>query len=298
MILMYHRIGDVEEHGDPWGLTVTAEQFEQQMQTLASMREPMSLHALVQGLSDHSLSPNAVSVTFDDGYADNLHLAKPILARLGVPATLFVATGFLGKQVFWWDCLQRIVWTSGEIPREIRLELGDETLTVALAEERPVSRLQALSRLWELLRDMHPDKRDEILLALKRSLNSSDAESQFRPLTANELLSLIADDIFSIGAHTESHSWWPILSPVERRREIARALQVCNRITGITPTLFSYPYGAHTPDARNELVEAGVFAACTVQQTSVASDCDPYFLPRFAAPNNMDDFLRIFRSQA
>ena len=63
---------------------------------------PMQLAELVAGVGSDNLPRRAVAVTFDDGYADNLYNAKPILTALDVPATVFVTTGNLGKQ-FWWD---------------------------------------------------------------------------------------------------------------------------------------------------------------------------------------------------
>ena len=45
----------------------------------------------------------ALAITFDDGYADNATVAAPILLRLGLPATFFVATGFLDGGRMWND---------------------------------------------------------------------------------------------------------------------------------------------------------------------------------------------------
>ena len=55
----------------------------------------------VAGLKAGRLPARALSITFDDGYANNESIAAPILARLGLHATFFIATGFLdGGRMF------------------------------------------------------------------------------------------------------------------------------------------------------------------------------------------------------
>ena len=58
------------------------------------------------GCAAAELPRNALAITFDDGYRDNLTHAAPILARHGLPATIFLATGFIGTaEVPWFDRL-------------------------------------------------------------------------------------------------------------------------------------------------------------------------------------------------
>src|SRR5207237_5251890 len=45
------------------------------------------------------------AITFDDGYRGAVLLGVAELAKHGVPATLFVVPGFVGKGPFWWDAL-------------------------------------------------------------------------------------------------------------------------------------------------------------------------------------------------
>ncbi|MFD5554842.1 polysaccharide deacetylase family protein [Streptomyces sp. NPDC127068] len=98
-IAMYHsvtRVGD-----DPYRITVTPERLDDQLARLrrrglrgVSVRELMAARAAgrARGL---------VALTFDDGYADFLDHALPVLRRRGCGATLFVLAGRLGGDNAW-----------------------------------------------------------------------------------------------------------------------------------------------------------------------------------------------------
>ena len=90
MILAYHRIGpDVPEVLE---MRVRTDRFAEQVRRVRN-------HAEVVPLAD-MLEPSReprVAITFDDGYADNLYEAKPILDAAGIPATVFVVTELIGS---------------------------------------------------------------------------------------------------------------------------------------------------------------------------------------------------------
>lgn len=100
LILGYHRVADLQS--DPHGLAVSVEHFAQQLEVLQRLAQPLPLAQLVAHLKAGTLPPRAVALTFDDGYADVLYQALPLLERYEIPATLFVVTGCLGEP-FWWE---------------------------------------------------------------------------------------------------------------------------------------------------------------------------------------------------
>ena len=81
LILLYHQI--TEALSDPWGLAVAPRHFAQHLEVLRRHAQVIRLQQLSQALLDGSLPEKSVVVTFDDGYADNLHNAKPLLERNG-----------------------------------------------------------------------------------------------------------------------------------------------------------------------------------------------------------------------
>jgi peptidoglycan/xylan/chitin deacetylase (PgdA/CDA1 family) len=94
-ILTYHRVNDRHPSDR---LTVHPAAFREQMETLLSLGRPvLSLSEALPFLrGQEPLRAGAVAITFDDGYEDNHREALPILERLGLKATVYVATGLLG----------------------------------------------------------------------------------------------------------------------------------------------------------------------------------------------------------
>src|SRR5581483_4093860 len=102
VVLMYHRIGTP---GSPPGkLTVSPQRFADHLEAIQSRFETVPLATIVEGMRAGALPRRSVALTFDDGYVDNLLVAKPLLERFGVPATVFVVSGYVGtSKPFWWD---------------------------------------------------------------------------------------------------------------------------------------------------------------------------------------------------
>src|SRR5262245_42467602 len=95
IILLYHSIAKVST--DPWGLRVSPRKFAEHMAILRERANPMPFAEFDQRFGVGDLPPRSVAVTFDDGYADNLHAALPVLEHHRIPATAFISTGYIGS---------------------------------------------------------------------------------------------------------------------------------------------------------------------------------------------------------
>jgi peptidoglycan/xylan/chitin deacetylase (PgdA/CDA1 family) len=135
LILGYHRVAEARH--DPDRMCVSPRHFAEQLEVVRGCARPVSLAQLVSYLADGRLPPRLVAFTFDDGYADNLSHAWPLLERFEVPATLFVATGYIGGS-FPWDGASEATQpaaralTAAEIARLSRqplLEIGAHSVT-------------------------------------------------------------------------------------------------------------------------------------------------------------------------
>src|SRR5262245_25018119 len=91
LVLVYHRVA--RANVDPWELAVTPEHFSEHLEVLRRLARPLPLQSLVEAVRGGAVPRRAVVVTLDDGYADNLRNAEPLLRRHDVPATCFLTAG-------------------------------------------------------------------------------------------------------------------------------------------------------------------------------------------------------------
>ena len=101
MIVTFHRVNDwmVED-----GITCETKKFEAFCKYFREHFEVVPLADQVAACRDGRSMGGTLSITFDDGYRDNFEVAAPILRRMGLPATFFVTTGFIGTNfVPTWD---------------------------------------------------------------------------------------------------------------------------------------------------------------------------------------------------
>jgi peptidoglycan/xylan/chitin deacetylase (PgdA/CDA1 family) len=88
MVLFYHRIADT--HPNLW--TASNRTFARQMAWLQRHFELVSLSEAQRRLAQGRNERPCVSITFDDGYAENCEQALPLLVRERIPCTYFVTT--------------------------------------------------------------------------------------------------------------------------------------------------------------------------------------------------------------
>lgn len=309
VVLLYHRISTSDV--DPWALAVTPGHFAEHLEALGRIATFVGLRDIID-YSGRSV-PLRVAVSFDDGYADNLHTALPILERFDVPATFHIPTGAVdSSEEFWWDAIERVVLTPDSLPQRFVadngevLELGVETdrrSHVAApyrdwrAWEVPQTPRHVLFvSLWQRCRELAPDAQGRFLDHVRgwAGVENSRRESH-RTLTVRELQRLAASPLAAIGAHTRNHvrlSAWP---REVQRREI-QASRDDLRALGLHAQSFAYPFGGpsdYSQDSVEEVRRARFAVACANRPGRVEPDGDPLQLPRvFVQDWDGDELLR------
>lgn len=281
VILLYHRIA--EGIADSQKLCVSPNHFAKHLDILQDCYHPISLNELEKRLVCGLLPRRGVVVTFDDGYADNLLNAKPLLEARGIPATIFITTGFVGlDHEFWWDELEHILLSNCSLPPELRLIINGRTYQWMV---EGVSKHQELyDNLYSLLKPMAYWDRERVMGQLAQWTGvMRHGRDSHRSMSPSELQVLTRGSEITVGAHTVTH---PMLAsqPVDvQREEIAKSKRHLEDITGKPVTSFSYPYGGPGDvdwAARRLVREAGFKIACANVTGRVGFGEDPYWLPR------------------
>jgi peptidoglycan/xylan/chitin deacetylase (PgdA/CDA1 family) len=301
--LLYHRVS--ETASDPWQLAVTPQHLDEHLQVLSTYGRLMPLRKLSAALENGMLPRRRVVVTFDDGYADNLLHAKPLLEKYDIPATVFITTGYIGEgREFWWDELDRLFLQPGELPSTLGLRVNgtdkqwafgaaafyDEDshqrnrLWRAWQADEPGPRQSVYRSLWEW---MHPMREKERLSVREKLLawagDSGAARGTHRVLAREEITELVRGGLIEVGCHTITHPQLSALSRESQRNEIRQSKLSLEEILDEPVTGFAYPYGRecdYTPETLSLVREAGFDYSCTTSVGVVDQEADRFQLPR------------------
>lgn len=297
VILIYHRVA--ESLPDPQRLAVNPANFSRQLEVLTEMTCPVPLEEIPVRLKSRKRNdPLLSAVTFDDGYADNLQAAAPILARHGVPATVFVVTNAINHlREFWWDDLGRILLRP-DLPKTLELKIGGKMYRWAFRQDVPVrsgwdvyapprrTSQKAYLQISRYMRPLSFSEQEDVLSQLYRwSGMNPQPRKDHLTMTERELKQLTAGGLITIGAHTVTH---PVLSAMDWRTqsfEINASRLRLEKLLGSPVRTFSYPFGRDEDYSRQtvKLVRsAGFVCACSTAPGLVTRWTDPLQLPRFS----------------
>lgn len=291
-ILMYHRVLPRPDALRPGDVDVAA--FDWQMRLFKRWFNVLPLREAARRLREKDLPPRAVCITFDDGYADNATLALPVLQKHGLPATFFIATGYLDGGRMWNDTvIEAIARMLGETCDLDSLGLGRHG--IATAEQR----YAAVKAVIGQIKYFSPPEREEKARAIAEAARVVLPDDLM--MTSAQVMSLHVAGM-EVGAHTVSH---PILAQTtaeEAEREIVTSRKTLQTLLNDDIATFAYPNGRPGRDYEKLHVDmvqrAGFEVAVSTAWGAARSDMDRFQLARIAPWDNtpLRFGLRVARS--
>lgn len=278
LTLYYHRINVLET--DYNLLCVSPVKFMQQLLYLKSQ------YQIVPFEEDWNLlDSDAIAITFDDGYLDNLEYALPVLEELQVPATIFVSTGTMDQsKELWWDELERLILVDDSMPLCFRLV--DDEFDCQWNTSTWEYRKNCYKSLHYLMKNFISPVRRENWLNQLWNWRGMKREPREKNLTVSldDCKKLAESKVITIGAHTISHPSLANLDRTDQATEIKRSIDCLSDITEKKITVFSYPFGSYGIDFNEDTIEIcrnnGILKAASTENALWDSRTNPYKIPR------------------
>lgn len=237
-ILIFHRVLPTPDPLLPGEPDVV--RFDKIIKWLKDWFNILPLSDAIDKLKTGTLPARSAAITFDDGYADNLAHATPILLKYRAHATFFVSTGFIDGGIMWNDAIRETI-------RRTKLQVIDDEFIKQqkIPLETPSEKVAAINRIISSIKYIPLEER----IAFSKTL----AEKCGVPLPNNLMLS--SSEIrqlrlkgMGIGAHTVSHPILATLDDKNAQSEISEGAIQLKEIIGERVPLFAYPNGKHMQD--------------------------------------------------
>ena len=258
--------------------------FHDQMRYLVSSGfNCVSLQQLAEYIKNKSIPSRTVAITFDDGFYNNLSVAFPILERYRIPATIFIAAGYIGSTRLNWPEELAILLTLANVPQ---LKLADRDLAIVSSSEKAVA-YEQIARHFSTL------DADGIQACLKNLLDQASLSREdlyrsplyesLRFMTWDEVHAMAKSELISFGSHTVNHRRLVYLSPDDAQQEIAQSRDIIQQQLGACAA-FAYPHGRWHKDFNdshfNMAVAAGYDIVVTADSGTVTTASSPHDLRR------------------
>lgn len=276
-ILTFHRVPIEEDWMFPG--EATAARFEQICRWLRGWFKVLPLDTALTRLMNGDLPAGACAITFDDGYADNHDVALPILQKLGLTATFFIATGYSDGGCMWndivLDALRRTF--RDEVDLSEILAMPEARLALRTRDDRRM----AAHRIIDGIKYEADERRMACALRCAAALGVQPGRNL---MMTPQQVQAMARGGMSLGAHTVRH---PILKdlPVDRvRAELKQSRAELESLIQTRIGLFAYPNGR--PDVDYDVTtvavvrDLGFDAAVTTSQGVATRASDRYQVPR------------------
>ena len=272
VVLAYHNIvPDGAPVGGDRSLHLPRAAFVAQLEALAQTHDIVPLGSLLAERSDVGRRRPRAAITFDDAYAGATELGVAELARLRLPATIFVTPGALGGRLFWWD---RIATPEA---RGVPLERRDHALyDLAGEHERVIEWAHAEG----LLRPLSGELRDAL-----------------RSATEAELCTCKRYSGVTLASHTWSHPNLARVAPDALTSELERSLAWLRAHFPDAEPWLSYPYGSLSLAVKRKAEDTGYATGFEMWGGYMRADQagDRYALPRVNVPAgaSLDRFVTL-----
>lgn len=296
-VLMYHRVLEKRDfaklHVQP-GMYVTSSSFERQICFLKRKYRVLPLEELIDKIKRKEMVGGCCAITFDDGWVDNHANAFPLLIKHQVPATIFLATNFIGTNRLFW-------------PEEICSYLDQSFLTgkpitnsppyassfcSEISKYRAASREVFMDKVIEVLKRYSPEQRNRIIEFFRGVGKSESLPRQM--LSWEEVDEMDKSGLVTFGAHTAGHEMLDQVPTSKAESEISQSKKDIERRLGGKVSIFAYPNGNYNEKIQDLLCGCGFVGAVTTRKGYLTKDTPLLEIPRIGMHEDVSNSIPTF----
>jgi peptidoglycan/xylan/chitin deacetylase (PgdA/CDA1 family) len=256
--------------------------------------ELLSLSDTVERIRQGQCRNRFAVFTLDDGYKDNLVHAMPVFKAAACPFTVYVAPRIAeGTCELWWRGLEAIIAKADYM----KCKVGEFSFDAATASE--AAKITAWRSLAPKLQALPEYEQRQTLRTLADRYDIDvDAQCRNVAMTWDEIRTMAAEPLATIGAHTLNHYNLLKLPEADARREIVESgARVADEI-GKPVQHFAYPYGnkdAAGPREFKLCAEAGYTSSVVTRLGTVTEDYANHLqaLPRIMVSGRFQNLRSI-----
>jgi peptidoglycan/xylan/chitin deacetylase (PgdA/CDA1 family) len=259
VVLTFHRVLEDVESRDTCslpGMVVRRATFEKLAAYVAGKYKTVDVAGATGAASANAGAKMRVMFTFDDGWRDNYTNAVPVTRAHGIPVTIFICPGLVGRmQPFW--------------PEQAVSQMRKASKPVSATEIEP---------LIERLKTYSPKRRAQFIRELCGT-SSAVCNGGDRTISWDDIRSMDAAGV-RFGAHSDTHQILTAVPSETARREIRESRRAIEAALGKRCGMFAYPNGNYSSAVQQMLREEGFTAAFTTERGAWIPGADPLAIPR------------------
>ena len=296
MIICYHRVVNNDEFkiekSPQKNLIISKNSFENHLSFLKKNYDVVSIDKMINHLNSKSKNFK-VSITFDDGYKDNLINALPLLNKYQLPATIYLTTRFQeGDCRMWWYEIWEIVNSS----ENINFKWNGEKINFNTNTFN--QKIIAYNYLTCIISKLSYEMQNNFT---KKITDKSYVQKNYKELCLSwdDVRLLSKSEHITIGAHSHTHSSLKNLETGLVKFEIEESKKLIEKNINKEVNHMAYPFGTFedVSDREAEIVKSLNFKSGVITiPKSIEESTNIFLLPRVAVGNiNMNTFKSKIR---
>lgn len=289
VVITYHRITRPSDEAVPLqdGMYVLPEVFEEHLRYFRRRFNVIGLDEFVETMKSGRSFDRACLLTFDDGWVDNYRNAFPLLRKYGVPATVFLATDYIGSgRWFWPDQIAYLLAKSVAATAGSTMS-GPARDLMAVYRQGRAGAEERLNAAIEYMKGQSAETIQAVIGDLCRLSGTACLPQDRQAVSWDEVREMQQSGI-AFGSHTKSHA---ILTALESEQAVLEELTgskaIIEQETGQCVRAFCFPNGNYNVPLMKAVEGAGYDCAFLCVRGTVTVGMNPFALPRVSLHNDI-----------